>query len=85
MTSTNFTLRARCLEKGDKAGKPHAHLESVPATTVWKRLFLIPSHIPKSNKSVDPFKTRQACFVPNEFSQQCWITFMAAESVQLLY
>lgn len=39
------------MEKGNKAGKPHAHLEAIPATTIWKCLVVIPSHIPKPNES----------------------------------
>lgn len=38
------------MEKGDKAGKPHAHLEAIPATAVWKCSVVIPSHIPKSSE-----------------------------------
>ena len=38
------------MEKRDKAGKPHAHLEAIPATAVWKFSVVIPSHIPKSSE-----------------------------------
>lgn len=36
------------MEKGDKAGKPHTHLEIIAAAAMWKCLAMIPSHIAES-------------------------------------
>lgn len=36
------------MEKGDKAGKPHTHLEIIAAAAIWKCLAMIPSHIAES-------------------------------------
>lgn len=53
------------MEKGDKAGKPHAHLEAIPASTIWKCLVVIPSHIPKSNESLEICEDKLALFCRN--------------------
>lgn len=38
-------------KRGIRPEKPNAHLEAIPATTIWKCLVVILSHIPKSNES----------------------------------
>lgn len=53
------------MENGDKAGKPHTHLEAIPVTTIWKCLIVILSHIPKSNESWEICKDKCALFNKN--------------------
>lgn len=53
------------MEKGDKAGKPHAHLEVIPAPSIWKCLVVMLSHIPKSKGSWEICKDNCALFCKN--------------------
>lgn len=76
MTSTDFTISVwfsllserkkkgkTSMEKGDKAGKPHAHLEAIQASSIWKCLIVIPSHIPKSNDSWEICRHDKRCLI----------------------